>query len=137
MTRQKAYTTAAARRRANPIELIIDDRTIRLKPSADLADIADLIDELGRPLEDGESEIRSAINRKSHMIDLVRTFVEKSSHEEFDQVSPDLDPMILQQILVDLIVEYTGQANPTQAPSSSDGSPETGNSLTDGAQPEE
>lgn len=136
MTRQKAYQTAAARRRANPIEFIIDDRTIRLKASADLADIVDLIDELSRPAEDGESEIRSAINRKSKMIDLVRTFVQPSSHDDFDAVAPDLDPMILQQILLDLILEYTGQVDPTAAPSSSDGSPETGNSLTDGAQPE-
>jgi len=137
MTRQKAYTTAAARRRANPIELLIDDHTIRLRASADLTDIADLIDEISRPVDDGESEIRSAIDRKGKMVELVRTFVQPGSQSDFDAVSPDLDPMILQQILLDLIVEYTGQANPTQAPLSSDGSSETGSSSTDGAVQEE
>ena len=136
MTRQKAYQTAAARRRANPIEFIIDDHTIRLKASATLDEVVDLIDAIGRPVQDGESEIRDGINRKNTMVQLVRSFVEPSSHDEFDVVAPDLDPMILQQILLDLILEYTGQVDPTAAPSSSDGSPETGNSLTDGAQQE-
>lgn len=136
MTRQRAYTTAAARRRANPIEFIIDDRTIRLKASADLADIVDLVDELGRPVDDGESEIRSAIERRNTMVQLVRSFVQPSSHPDFDEVSPDLDPMILQQILLDLLLEYTGQTDPTQASPSSDGSSETGNSSTDGAEHE-
>lgn len=136
MTRQKAYTTAAARRRANPIEFVIDDRIIRLKPSADLTEIADIIDEVTRVPEDNSSIVRSAIERKEKMIAMVRSFIMPSSHQDFDDLSVDLDPMILQQMLLDLIMEYTGQVDPTQAPSSSDGSSETGNSSMDGAQPE-
>lgn len=136
MTRQKSYTTAAARRRANPIEFVIDDHIIRLKPSADLTEIADIIDEVTRVPDDNSSIVRSAIERKSKMIEMVKSFILPSSHQDFDDLSVDLDPMILQQMLLDLIMEYTGQVDPTQAPSSSDGSSETGNSSMDGAQPE-
>jgi hypothetical protein len=133
MTRQKAFQTAAARRRANPIEFVIDDVTIRLKPSVDITSIADLLDELQADPPEGESEIKAATAKKATMVAILRTFILDESQAGFTQIEPDLDFGILIEMITDLVQEYTGQANPTQQPSPSNGSPETGPSSTDGA----
>ena len=137
MTRQKAFMTAAARRRANPIEWIIDEETVRLRSSVDLSEIADLLEALQTPAKKGESEIRAASEKRKILLDVVRTFVLTESVEAFDRVAPDLDFLILSDMVQELIAEYTGQGNPTQASSSSTGSSETGSSSTAGASPEE
>lgn len=137
MTRQKAFMTAAARRRANPIEWIIDEETVRLRSSVDLSEIADLLEALQAPTKKGDSEIRAASEKRKILLDVVRTFVLEESLEGFDRVGPDLDFLILSEMVQELIAEYTGQGNPTQASSSSTGSSETGSSSTAGASPEE
>ena len=136
MTRQRAFQTAAARRRANPIEFVIDDTVLRLRPSVELSELADMIEALQAPLPDGMNELRAADDKRRVLLDLVRTFLEPGAHEAFATVENDLDFGILTEMVEELVLEYTGQANPTQAQSSSDGSSETGNSSTATAQPE-
>lgn len=136
MTRQKAFSTAAARRRANPIEWVIDDRVVRLRSSVDLTEIADAIDALQAPSPDGLSEIRGAEVKRKTLCDVVRTFLEEGAHKIFEEIEDDLDFAILTEMLEDLISEYTGQANPTQQSSLSDGSQAIGNSSTAGVEQE-
>ena len=133
MTRQRAFTTAAARRRANPIEWVIDGVTIRLKPSVDLLEIADLVDALQAPAPEGVNDVKAAQMKRATFIDIVKHFLEPGAYEPFDSVAGDLDFGMLTEMIQELVQEYTGQANPTQEQSSSDGSSETGSSLTAGA----
>jgi hypothetical protein len=133
MTRQRAFQTAAARRRANPIEWVIDDVTVRLKPSVDLLEIADLVDTLQAPTPEGVNEVKAAQMKRDTFLQIVRHFLEDGAHEPFNRVAADLDFGMLTEMIQDLVQEYTGQANPTQEQSSSDGSSETGSSLTAGA----
>jgi hypothetical protein len=136
MTRQRSFQTAAARRRANPIEWIIDEQTVRLRSNVDLSEIADAIAALQAPAPEGVSELHAAEEKRQTLCDVVRTFLEPGAHKAFDSIRDDLDFSILTEMLTDLISEYTGQENPTQQPSSSDGLPTTGSSLTAGAEPE-
>lgn len=132
MTRQKSFTTAAARRRANPIEWVIDDNVVRLRSNVDLTEIADAIEALQVETPEGENEIRAAEVKRQVLLDLVQTFLEDGAHKIFDTVKDDLDFSILTEMVQDLIAEYTGQTNPTQQSSSLDGSSTTGSSLTAG-----
>jgi len=121
MTRQRAFQTAAARRRANPIEWVIDDVTVRLRATVELVELAALVEVLQAPLEEGKSEIIAADEKRLVLLDLVRTFLEPGAIEHFNKVANDLDFTILSEMTQELILEYTGQANPTPAPSSLDG----------------
>lgn len=131
-TRQRAFQTAAARRRANPIEWVIDEQTIRLKSRVELADLADLLDVLQRPFPEGEPEIRAAEAKRRDLLDQMKCFIEPGAIAAFEEVEPDLDFIIVTELVQELILEYTGQQNPTQQSSSSDGSSETGSSSTAG-----
>lgn len=135
MTRTKAFQTAAARRRVNPITWVIDDVTIRLKPSADLIAVADLLDGLQKDISEDESQIRAASERREMMLDLIQYFVDERDSEAFAGLKPDLDLNMCVELVTDLLMEYTGQENPTQQRSSLDGSQMTGQPLMDGAQP--
>jgi hypothetical protein len=137
MTRQRAFQTAAARRRANPIVWTIDDKVIKLRPSVDLAEIADLVEQLQAPLAEGENAIKAGATKREILLSIVSTFIEETSKPHFDEVSVDIDAGLLNEMLEELVAEYTGQANPTQASPSPDGLSETGNSLTAGAAPVE
>lgn len=137
MTRQKAFTTAAARRRANPIEWVIDENVVRLRSNVDLTEIADAIETLQAPSPEGVSEIRGAELKRQSLCEVVRIFLEPGAHKIFETVQDDLDFAILTEMVQDLITEYTGQSNPIQQSSSSDGLPTTGSSLTAGAEQEE
>lgn len=130
MTRQRAFQTAAARRRANPIEWVIDDVTVRLRPSVDLAEIADLVDTLQAPAPEGTSDGQAIELKRSAFLELIRSFLEPDAVKAFAKVEKDLDFGMLREMVEELVEEYTGQANPTQGQSSSDGSPETGSSST-------
>jgi hypothetical protein len=129
MTRQRAFITATARRRANPIEWVIDDVTIRLRSSVDLIEIADLVEALQSPAPEGMNDIAAAHLKRVTFTDIIRHFLEPSSHEAFGTVAPDLDFGMLSEMIQELVQEYTGQINPTQEQSLSTGLSETGNSL--------
>jgi hypothetical protein len=137
MTRQRAFQTAAARRRANPIEWAVDDKIIRLRPSVDLTEIADLVEQLDTPLAEGESVIKAGAQKRQILLAIVSTFIEPASQPHFDEVSTDIDVGMLNEMLEELVAEYTGQANPMQASPSPDGLSVTGSSLTVGAEPAE
>lgn len=133
MTRRTSYETSAHRRRANPIEWDIDGRLIRLKASADLADLAEPVDVLQAPTPAGVSDIRDIVTKRDTLLAMVRkTFIEPESYAAFDEVAPDLGFELLTVMIKDLVEEYTGQVF-TPEQSSSDNSPEAGASLTDGA----
>lgn len=114
MTRQKAFQTAAARRRANPIEWQVDEVTIKLKSSMNLTDIAELYEELQAPAPEGVNDMVAAEQKRQTLTNIIKMFVEDSSLPYFDQVSDDLDAGILAEMMQDLVQEYTGQANPTE-----------------------
>ena len=137
MTRQKSFQTAAGRRRQDPIIWNIDGTEINLRPSVDLAEIAPLVEELQAPIPDGANQVEAAVSKRAAMVKTVRTFIDEASRQAFDKVAPDIDMPMLTEMVQDLIAEYAGTANPTKPSSSSDGSPETGPSSTDGAPQEE
>jgi hypothetical protein len=133
MTRKRAFETATARRRANPIEWEIDDVTVRLKASVDLLEIADLVESLQAPTPEGMNDIKASQIKRETFLDIIRHFLEPGAHDAFAKVAPDLDFAMLSDMIQELVAEYTGQANPTQEQSSSVGSSETGSSSTAGA----
>lgn len=133
MTRQRAFTTAAHRRRANPIVWLIDDRPIKLKATVELLEMAPLVDALNQPDNTGRNDIVVAEESRARMVQILRFFVEDNSHDNFDAIAPDLDVKLMTELIGELVMEYTGQANPTQAPSSQDGSNTIGSSSVDGA----
>lgn len=136
MSRFRAFETAAARRRKDPIVWQVDGREIKLISSLELADLADLLDALQSEDGNDENSIRVAVAKRKVLIEIVGRFVEQDSKDNFISVANDLDIHILSQMVQELIQEYSGAANPTKPSSSSDGYLTTGESLTDGAQPE-
>jgi hypothetical protein len=114
MTRNKSFETAAARRRANPIEWTIDGVTIKLRSSMNLTEIAGLYEELQAPTPEGKNDMVSADEKRNTLVNIIKTFLEPSSLAEFDKVSDDLDAGILAEMMQELVLEYTGQANPTE-----------------------
>lgn len=136
MARTKSFETAAARRRKDPIIWQIDGHEIRLIAALELLDLADLIEALQAQPDEADNGVRAAAKKRSVLIEIVTRFVEPDSRAQFDTVLPDLDIHILSEMVQDLIEEYSGAKNPTKPSSSSPGSPTTGESSTDGAQPE-
>jgi len=122
MTRTRSFQTAAARRRLDPIVWTIDDVTVRLRASVDLADLADVLYEIQQPIPDNVNQIKAAGDKRLLLVSAVRTFVETADHDLFDRLTPDLDIGLLTDLLGEAIEEYTGQANPTSEPPSSSGS---------------
>lgn len=136
MTRKRAFTTAAARRRKDPIEWEIDDQIIRLRASVDITEIADLVDDLQTPAPEGVGDIRAGALKRQVFLDIIRTFIEPEYQEAFAVIEADLDAAMLVEMIDELVTEYTGADHPTVAPSSLDGSDTTGPSSMDGAAPE-
>jgi hypothetical protein len=135
---KRSFQTAAARRRQDPLIWDIDGHEIIFRASVDLSEVAQVIQILDGDDGEPDTSMAAVVGKRTDAINAMRTFVEKDSLKEFDVIAPDLDLFtLLQDMLPDLIAEYTGMENPTQASPSSDGSSETGNSSTDGAQPEE
>lgn len=131
MARIKSFETAAARRRKDPIVFDIDGQTIRLVASLDLLDLADLIDALQAPSDD-DSSLKAAAEKRQTLLTIVRKFVTDDDQRAFDSITDDLDIHLLSEMVQDLIQEYSGAKNPTKPQSSADGSPETGETSTDG-----
>lgn len=135
MVRQKAFQTAAARRKANPVEWLIDDVRIRLKADADIFDAAETLEAVQQPISDDESQIKAAMERRDMMVAMIRKFVDERDLDAFDSISDNLDIGLCSELAMEVLTEYTGQENPTQQRSSSDGSLETGSPLTAGVLP--
>jgi hypothetical protein len=133
MTRSKSFETAAARRRKDPIVWTIDGVEVLLRASMDLAEIAPLTTDLTKDISEDEMTIEMATQKRRQMIKIVEKFVDPSNVEEFQTVSEDLDFAILNEMMTDLVSEYTGAPNPTPEQSSSVPSSPTGMISTDTA----
>jgi hypothetical protein len=137
MTRQRSYKTAAARRRADPLTWDIDDgEPIRLRASVDFTELADQI----ATMQDAQAPVDGELqmNRASRLANALRSFlgwfVTDDDQHLWEAVKADLDIPTMRDMVADVITEYTG-VDPTQRPSSSDGSSPTSTSSTDGAPP--
>ena len=119
--REKSFITAAARRRKDPIVWHIDDTTVRLKATAELADIADALHEIQTPVPEGANQIKAASEKRLLLVDAIAAFIEPEDVGKFKAIEADLDFNLLSEMLNDAVLEYTGQANPTSPSPSSDG----------------
>lgn len=113
----------------------IDGTEIRLRPSVDLVEIAEAVEQLQAPIEGNSLE--GIVKRRTLMVDMIATFVTPEDRDQFAAISGDLDVAVLVEMVQEVTGEYTGTGNPTQPESSSDGSSLTGNSSTAGALLEE
>jgi hypothetical protein len=120
--REKSFQTAAARRRKDPIVWHIDDTTVRLKASIELADIADALHEIQQPMPEGSNQIQIAAEKRMLLVQALSGFIVPEDAEAFLAIQQDLDFGLLSEMLNEAIVEYTGAGNPTLESSSSDGS---------------
>lgn len=114
MTRTKSFETAAARRRKDPIVWTIDGIEVRLRASMDLAEISPLTTELSKNVTPENMTLEVASQKRKQMIEIVERFLDPSSIDAFRGVCDDLDFGLLNEMLTDLIAEYTGAPNPTQ-----------------------
>jgi hypothetical protein len=119
--REKSFQTAASRRRKDPIVWHIDDVTVALKPMMELADIADALHEIQQPIPEGANQIKIAADKRARLVEVIRAFVKDEDLDAFEKIEGDLDFLLLSEMLNEALTEYTGQANPTSQPSSSDG----------------
>lgn len=115
--RKKAFETAAARRRKDPIVWTIDGHEIKLRARVAIDELAEAMDELGKEVE-GENGLKIAEAKRHVMLDILRAFAEEESADSIDAVADDLDVGLLDEMLTELIAEYMGASNPTK-PSSS------------------
>lgn len=136
MTRQKAFETAVGRRRKNPIVWIIDEVPVKLRSSVDLIEMGEALESLGDQKPEGMSDMAWASDRMEKIEAVLRGFIEETSLENWDRVVRDIDPPLMNEMLTELIQEYTGQGNPTQGSLSSDGSSPTGRDSMDGERAE-
>jgi hypothetical protein len=136
MTRHKAFITAAARRRMDPIVWDIDGTSVTLRATVDLDEIADAVHEVQQPIAAGANQLKAAAEKRALLVSAVRSFVVAEDRDTFDRISADLDLSMLPDMLSEAIAEYTGAENPTSQPLSSGGSLPTGPTSADGAAPE-
>jgi hypothetical protein len=118
--RKRAFETAAARRRKDPIVWTIDGYEIKLRARVSIDELSDAMDELGKEVE-GENGLKVAEAKRQVMLDILRTFAEEECASAIDLVADDLDVGLLDEMLTELIAEYMGAGNPTRPSSSSDG----------------
>lgn len=137
MTRHKAFITAAARRREDPIVWTIDDQDIHLRASVELGAISELVDSLQDNPDDDGTGMAVVVAKRKRLLEAMRKFVLADSLEAFSALEADLDFWVLVEMHNELIAEYAGSGNPTKRASSSRGSDSTSETLTDGAVPEE
>lgn len=134
MTRHKSFETAAARRRRDPITWTIDDVTVRLVSSVDLADL-DIISDavLAQPTDPEMKPMVWGSIRRKNIAAAIRRFVLVDDEEAWVKLEPDLDLPLLIQLGLELVAEYSGQSNPTSGSESLPNSEPDGSSSTDGA----
>jgi hypothetical protein len=113
MTRTKSFETAAARRRKDPIVWTIDGVDVTLRSTMDLAEISPLTTELSKNVSPENMTLELASEKRKQMINIVERFLDPGSIDKFRTVSADLDFGLLNEMLTDLIGEYTGAPNPT------------------------
>jgi len=128
--------TAAARRRMDPIIWDIDGTEVRLIARTDIDLVGVLLTELQKDAPD-EAGFEWARDKRDGLLKCIADFIEPDDREAFVDLSADIDIALVVEMAQELLVEYTGQGNPTEPQSSSDGSSTDGQTSTDGAPPEE
>lgn len=132
MTRQKAFETAAARRRKNPIVWQVDDQQIRIRPNCDLADLQRIVDAVQEQPDEDDKPMLFAERKRTLLAETIAEFVVFEDSDAWAGLQDDLDLVVLVEMATDLMMEFTGQGNPTLRSDSSEQSPEPGPSSTDG-----
>lgn len=134
MTRLKSFTTAAARRMADPVVWEIDGASIRLRPHIDTATYGSLIVAVTmQPTEEGWGGI---LQKQQAILDAMRLCVSENDLDAWDASMALVEPALIGEMAQEMIGEYSGAPNPTQPSSSVSGSSATGTSSTGGALPE-
>lgn len=144
--RSQSFQTAAARRKADPVQWDIETAdegtvTIRLRASIVLIDFADLIDALNAdaPTVDDAgvalSPSRGAYAKRLSVFAAMEPFIVDDDLPVFRKIQPEIDGGLLNVLSNELVEVYSG-GNPTEPPSLPDGSSETSSGSTDGAPPE-
>lgn len=134
MTRHKSFTTAAARRRADPVVWTIDEHEVRLRPHIDTAAYGALIIAVTmQPTEEGWTGI---MGKQQAILDAMRVCVDPDSLAAWDAALEVVEPALIGELAQEMIAEFSGAPDPTPPSSSVSGSSETGSTSTDGAQPE-
>lgn len=138
MTRHKTFETAAARRRRDPITWTIDDVTVRLVSTVDLADLQIIADAIMSGPDDPDMKpMIWGSQRRKNIAAAVRRFVLVEDEAHWDALEPDLDLNMLIRMGLDLVTEYSGQESPTSGSESSPNSEPVGSTSTAGAPVEE
>lgn len=136
MTRRKEYTTATARRRADPIVWVIDGHEIRVRADIEFDDLEEML-EIAKDTGDlagEEADVLQAVKSKTAKLrEAVASYVEPEDLAEFDVIRDVLDISTMLDMIQDVVGEVAGTV-PTVPPSSSDGSSPPGPSSTAGAQ---
>lgn len=134
MTRHKSFTTAAARRRADPVVWTIDEYEVRLLPHIDTAAYGALIMAVTmQPTEEGWAGI---MGKQQAILDAMRVCVDPASLDAWDAALEVVEPALIGELAQEMIAEFSGAPDPTLPSSSVSGSSATGTSSTGGAQPE-
>lgn len=123
----------------------IDDVTVRMVDKCTIEQYVELLDIMSAAVdtmkdpENPDAELTSnqqVVLKKRALVEMGARFVVGNDQEAWHQAAGDLDFPTLNQVMEGLSEEYSGR-NPTSPESSSDGSPETSSSSTDGVSPEE
>lgn len=136
MTRRREFTTAAARRKADPIIWVIDDVEVRLRPAVDITELGAMVESVSEPVEN-ESGATALSRRRSSLLQAIELCVQPEDVKKWRGLTDSLDLAMLAEMVQEVVAEYSGAANPTKPSSSSDGSSATGDSSTAGAQAED
>lgn len=120
MTRNKAFTTAASRRAADPIIWTIDGVSLALRAMVDITELGAMAEQVVADSDD-DGSIASLARRRAVMVDLIESCIVENDRASFRKVAPNIDVPMLAEMVRELFSEYTGAGNPTKPESSSDG----------------
>jgi hypothetical protein len=142
--RHLAIETAYARNVADPLVLDLDGRDWRLDPAINVGHLASLftrfqdgLTSIGDDDQPMDARLQAMEGKRVEGINALTQCLAPEEREAFTPYALErIDVTVLAQIITWMLSEVSGQATPTQPPSSSNGSQADGAYSTDGAQPE-
>jgi hypothetical protein len=145
MPRHLAIETAYARNIADPLVLTLDGAEYPLDPAISVGHLAALfsgfqdgVTALNDESQPVEERVKAMETKRIEGVNALTKCVAEDRREAFAaEALARIDVMTLANIVTWLLSEVSGQATPTQPPSSSNGSQADGPPSTAGAQPEE
>jgi hypothetical protein len=136
--RRKEFTTATARRLADPIVWAIDGEDVIVNPDLEIGDLGPVM-EIATSVDftgvEGRALVDAIAAKHAELAGALRGCVSDGTREVWDRVGKRLDLMQLVEMSTDLVAEATGK-DPSSLPASSPGSPTRGQTSTAGALPE-